>query len=48
MAARAVYGRVLAGDVAAREDDRHILILEEMYLLVMIDTIKNLSLCPLL
>ena len=48
MAARAVYDRVLAGDVAAREDDRHILILEEMYLLVMIDTIKNLSLCPLL
>ena len=49
MAARAVYDRVLAGNVAAREDDRHILILEkEMYFLVMNDTIKNLSLCPLL
>jgi hypothetical protein len=33
MAARAVYDRVLAGNVAAREDDRHILIFEkEMYL----------------
>jgi hypothetical protein len=48
MAARAVYDRVLAGNVAAGEDDRHILIIEEMCLLVMNDTIKNLSICPLL